>query len=62
MGFDGNDPLEQLGNEGRRFKDLLGGRGYWRGRNWNRTPGGCGSNLLALVLIVSAVVLLIGSA
>lgn len=60
MAFNDNDPFDQAANEGRRLRDVLNGRGYWRGRGTgNRTPGGCGSSALTLLLIMSALSLLI---
>lgn len=44
---------EQLGKEVDRLDDLLNdGRGRWRRKNRNRTPGGCGSSMLATLLVL----------
>jgi hypothetical protein len=58
---DDNDPIDQLGNEGRRIQDLLRGRGYWRSKNLNRTPGGCGSNALLFLAIIATAALFVAS-
>lgn len=61
-GDDYGDPPglgDQADAETRRLRDFLrGGRNGGYGP-WNRTPGGCGSNLLAVLLVVAATVLLV---
>jgi len=56
-----NDPIDQLGNEGRRIQELLRGRGIWRSKNLNRTPGGCASNILLFLAIIATAALFVAS-
>ena len=50
---------EQGGAEARRIRDVFSGKRGGGSGPWNRTPGGCGSKTLGIVLVMCATVFLL---